>query len=89
MRRLRADRQGQSDRFEVVVFTDPNDLLSYPLHNSRQEKAAKYSTVDVIVSNDYTWLGALENPVTAHTDYLENPDVQRVIACGLPLVTGC
>jgi hypothetical protein len=41
------------------------------------------------VSNDRTWLGLIENPVTAHLDYLANPDVGAMIACGQPRVAGC
>jgi hypothetical protein len=46
-----AERQKRVDRLQVVVFSDQNDLLSYPLRNSRQEQGAKYKSVDVIVSN--------------------------------------
>jgi hypothetical protein len=65
---------------KVVAFTDPNDLLSYILVPARQ--TATYDVVDVIVSNEKTYAGALERPDTAHTGYLKNRDVTRLIACG-------
>jgi hypothetical protein len=47
------------------------------------------AVADVLVSNDSTWLGMIENPVTAHLDYLANPDVGTMIACGYPSVALC
>lgn len=35
------------------------------------------------------WLGLLENPLAAHLDYLANPDVDALIACGYPQLAGC
>ncbi len=64
----------------VVAFTDPNDLLSYILVPSPNPRA--YPVVDVIVSNGKTYLGLLELPNEAHLNYLENREVQRLIACG-------
>jgi hypothetical protein len=65
----------------LVAFTDPNDLLSYRLLPSRYATPA-VRVADVLVSNQSTYLGWLENPATAHTGYLDNPDVALVIACG-------
>lgn len=70
----------------VVAFTDPNDSLSYILAPAKQ--VSNYDLVDVIVSNDNTYLGLLENPYTAHTGYLANIEVMRLIACGTSR-TGC
>lgn len=64
----------------VVAFTDPNDLLSYILAPAKQ--VPNYDVVDVIVSNDNSYLGFLENPYAAHTSYLANIEVRRLIACG-------
>ncbi|MBW8363351.1 MAG: hypothetical protein K0M39_02210 [Rhizobium sp.] len=64
----------------VVAFTDPNDALSYILAPAKQ--VANYDVVDVLVSNDNTYLGLLENPYPAHVGYLANPEVMRLIACG-------
>jgi hypothetical protein len=51
--------------------------------------APDVAVADVLVSNDRTWLGLLENPLTAHLDYLGNPDVGALIACGYPTPAGC
>jgi hypothetical protein len=75
-------------RLAVVAFTDPNDLLSYRLLPARYA-APDVAVADVLVSNDKTWLGLIENPVAAHLDYLANPDVGDLIACGFPRAPSC
>ena len=81
-------RPGQLGRLAIVAFTDPNDLLSYQLLPARYA-APDVAVADVLVSNDRTWLGLLENPVNAHLDYLRNPDVAQLVACGFPRAPGC
>jgi alpha-beta hydrolase superfamily lysophospholipase len=72
----------------LVAFSDPNDLLSYTL--DEQKYAQEGITVyNILVSNAPTWLGLLERPDTAHLDYLGNPDVGRLIACGQPASRLC
>jgi hypothetical protein len=89
LRRRQSNRRADTlQRLAVVAFTDPNDLLSYRLLSARYA-APDVAVADVLVSNDRTWLGWIENPMTAHLDYLANPDVGVMIACGLPRVTGC
>ncbi|RSZ57528.1 hypothetical protein HF313_26820 [Massilia atriviolacea] len=73
----------------VVAFTDPNDLLSYTLARSPFGARATYPIIDVVVSNAPTYLGLLELPTTAHTNYPRNTTVQRMIACGEPALEGC
>lgn len=68
-------------KLTVVAFTDPNDLLSYRILPSLNA-APDIGVADVLVSNDSTYLGFLELPNRAHTDYRINPDVTRLIACG-------
>ena len=75
-------------RLAVVAFTDPNDLLSYRLLPGRYA-APDVAVADVLVSNARTWLGLIEDPVAAHLDYLENPAVADMIACGDPRFSGC
>ena len=68
----------------VVAFSDPNDLLSYPLLGSSY-RSAQWSDVqfaDVLVSNDRSWFGLIENPWNAHTGYEKNPDVTRLMLHG-------
>lgn len=67
----------------VVAFTDPNDLLSYLLLPAHYD-SNKVAIANVLVSNDKTYFGLLENPYPAHTTYLENADVSQAIVCGLP-----
>ncbi|KIO50270.1 hypothetical protein [Nitrosospira sp. NpAV] len=65
---------------KVIAFSDPNDLFSYILVPSKE--VATYDVVDVVVSNKNTYFGFFEPPETAHTTYLANPSVMRLIACG-------
>jgi len=83
-----APRAGGIARLGVVAFTDPNDVLSYRLLPARYA-APDVAVADVLVSNDRTWLGLIEYPLTAHLDYLANPDVGALIACGYPKAAGC
>ena len=87
-RRQAAPRAGTISRLSVVAFTDPNDLLSYRLLPARYA-APDVAVADVLVSNGRSWLGQLENPLTAHMNYLDNPDVDALIACGYPKLAGC
>jgi len=72
----------------LTRFTDPNDLLSYRLLPARYA-APDVAVADVLVSNARTWLGLVEDPVAAHLDYLENPEVGELIACGYPRAPSC
>ena len=86
-RRQPAQRTEGLQRLALVAFTDPNDLLSYRLLPARYA-APDVAVADVLVSNARTWLGLIENPVAAHLNYLANPAVGELIACGFPRV-GC
>lgn len=80
--------QAAASPLTLVAFTDPNDLLSYTLPPERY--AAQGVTVyNIIVSNAPSYLGLLERPDLAHLDYLSNPDVGRLIACGQPTSKLC
>ena len=67
----------------VIAFTDPNDLLSYALLGAKRK--VSYDVVDVIVSNENTYLWMFENPYAAHTTYGQNAEVIKLIACGNPI----
>lgn len=75
-------------KLAVVAFTDPNDLLSYQLMPTRYA-GPDVTIADVLVSNSSTWFGLLEDPFGAHLDYLKNPDVGGMIACGWPRSKAC
>ena len=64
----------RTERIAIVAFTDPNDLLSYELHQK--------DTFNVIVSNTWTVFGTFENPWVAHTRYLDQPEIWALIVCG-------
>ena len=87
-RRQPTQRAGRLQRLAVVAFTDPNDLLSYRLLPARYA-APDVAVADVLVSNARTWLALLENPVAAHMNYLANPDVGALVACGWPHDAAC
>lgn len=72
----------------VVTHSMGSKLLSYTLPPERY--AAQGVTVyNIIVSNAPSYLGLLERPDLAHLDYLSNPDVGRLIACGQPTSKLC
>lgn len=64
----------------IVAFSDPNDLLSYRLLPDNE--LAGVELINVIVSNDTTYFGLLENPYTAHVCYNTNPSVIGLLALG-------
>lgn len=72
----------------IVAFTDPNDLLSCTLPPERYAGQG-VAVYNIVVSNAPTYLGLLERPDLAHLDYLSNPDVGRLIACGQPASKLC
>ncbi|WP_426319328.1 hypothetical protein [Pseudoduganella sp. R-43] len=83
-----APRSSSTGRLNLVAFSDPNDLLSYTLERERYAGLG-VDVVNVLVSNAPTWLGLLERPDHAHTNYLLNPDVARMVACGEPRSARC
>ena len=72
----------------LVAFSDPNDVLNYTLPPERYQGDVA-GVFNVLVSNAPTYFGLLEDPVRAHQDYLTNPDVGSLIACGRPRSTLC
>jgi hypothetical protein len=70
---------------KIVAFSDPNDLLSYEVI---ADDYGGRETVNVRVSNGFTYFGALESPLKAHLGYTENPDVLKLIQCGSHGVDG-
>jgi hypothetical protein len=86
--RVPAAPRGSAPRLTVVAFSDPNDLLSYTLERERYAGLG-VDVVNVLVSNAPTWFGLLERPDLAHANYLLNPDVARMVACGQPRSARC
>lgn len=83
----RQPKRSSMPQITVVAFTDPNDQLSYRL--LPQHYGDKAAIANVLVSNDKTYFGIVENPYTAHTTYLENNDVTQAIVCGIPVSEHC
>jgi len=77
-------RLGRPQILKVVAFTDPNDLLSFPLKDSHLDGGTTYKLTDVTVSNANTYFGIWENPLSAHQGYRKNEDVNKCIAFGYP-----
>lgn len=75
-------------KLTLVAFSDPNDLLTYTLERERYAPLG-VEVVNVLVSNAPTWFGLLERPDHAHGNYLLNPDVARMAACGQPRSARC
>lgn len=81
-------RRSNAGRLSLVAFSDPNDLLTYTLERERYAGLG-VDVVNVLVSNAPAWFGLLERPDHAHTNYLLNPDVARMVACGEPRSARC
>jgi hypothetical protein len=89
LRKRRAPASPRSaQQLTLVAFSDPNDLLTYTLERARYEGLG-VNVVNVLVSNAPTWFGLLERPDHAHANYLINPDVARMAACGQPRSARC
>jgi hypothetical protein len=76
---LRPDSLAAITTPTVVVFSDPNDLLSYRLIPSVLD-VSRARLINVIESNETTWFGYVERPDTAHCGYPWNPAVMGLIA---------
>lgn len=78
---LRTELLPNRGAVSIVAFTDPNDLLSYRLRPSDWPQTV--NVANVIDSNAGTLFGfLLENPEPAHTGYVDNARVMRLVLCG-------
>ena len=82
-KRLASNERRADRHLTLVAFTDPNDLLSYTLPPEKYARDG-ITVYNILVSNATTYLGLLERPDHAYLDYLTNPEVGRLIACGQP-----
>ncbi len=87
-KRLAVEGAATDRRLTLVAFTDPNDLLSYTLQSEKYARQG-VTVYNILVSNASTYFGLLERPDYAHLNYLTNPDVGRLVACGLPSSAHC
>lgn len=83
--------------FQIIGFSDPNDLFSFYTRGALpgQEGCLPLPSdmmLNVWVRNaGYSILGAVVNPATAHTTYLQNPYVLWMMLYGLdhPILPPC
>jgi hypothetical protein len=79
------------DGTEIVAFSDPNDLLSYPIPDDFVQKhmdsricpAVTNVTLNVVSVQDVPVLGELADPAGAHLDYENDPRVIALMVGGL------
>jgi hypothetical protein len=71
-------------RLDIVAFSDPNDLLSWPIPEwyLKDSDTLKLQITNVTLQNAFHWFGLLEWPESAHDDYMSNSTVWDVIKCG-------
>jgi hypothetical protein len=84
-RQSRLERQISPIHLHLVAFTDPNDLLSYPLGNTNVMESGSdqiaYSDVMISVAHS-ALLDLAVNPITAHTGHDKDRRVLDLIAHG-------
>lgn len=77
---------GKSGRppLPIVAFSDPNDVLSFSTrpYLAQLPPNERYQAVDVLVRNAWSF-GLFANPWTAHTGYLDNPKVLKLLFHGI------
>lgn len=81
--RLVKSRDAHAGTLEIVAFSDPNDLLSYPIPSwyVRDDLQFDMHITNVSVQNATHWL-IFEWPQDAHDGYFTQADVWGVIRCG-------
>jgi hypothetical protein len=73
----------------VIAFSDPNDLLSYPIPMAvRGFEDMRLVNVDLHVAK-WSFLGVFTNPIQAHEGYWTDPAVVHLIACGHGVDASC
>jgi hypothetical protein len=84
--RSRLPSKGVLKPVHIVAFTDPDDMLSYPLpqgYCKGNGKSVYIRCVNVLINNNNQSLfGQIANPVYAHTGYRKNRRVIAMISCG-------
>jgi hypothetical protein len=65
---------------QVIAFSDPSDLLTYPVPKLRDADGKDVAlVVNVYDRNESNWFGLFANPATAHTGHSANDDVLKLI----------
>lgn len=77
-----AQRQPAVLPLHLVAFSDPNDLLSYPLdQHSVSGSSIAYSNVVISIQRS-ALLGIVADPMTAHTGHERSPAVMDLLTYG-------
>jgi hypothetical protein len=78
------------DKTELIAFSDPNDLMSYPVPDkfadryieSRLCPSVTNVTINVVSVNSLLGLGDVANPLSAHLGYAADERVGALLANG-------
>jgi len=73
--------QALSDPISVVVYSDPNDLVGYPLTSQWIPDDGTATLTNVLISNGDNYFGAVANPLDAHRG-TARPQVFKMILYG-------
>ncbi|MER3424674.1 MAG: hypothetical protein C4293_17080, partial [Nitrospiraceae bacterium] len=83
------------ESLQVVVFSDPNDLLSFPIPESFVDELPQALQNKVLFTNvmlsiaDVGIFKNLADPITAHAAYETNPTVIKSMSCGTRTQATC
>jgi hypothetical protein len=83
------DKRKSNPCFQLVNFSDPNDILNFIVHTNRSPYCSCGATSEDLIQNveirNVKWalLGKYINPTSAHQDYGENPNVLWMVIHGL------
>ncbi|KIC36813.1 hypothetical protein [Leisingera sp. ANG-M7] len=70
-----------SEPISVVVYSDPNDLIGYPLTKEWIPDDGTAQLTNVLISNGSTYFGSIANPASAHSG-TARPEVFKMIIHG-------
>lgn len=73
--------QALSNPISVVVYSDPNDLVGYPLTSEWIPDDGTATLTNVLISNGDNYFGAIANPLDAHRG-TARPQVFKMILYG-------
>ncbi len=71
-----------SMKLDLLAFTEPNDLLSYPISVVQGSGQTQVRIINAYGRNPGLTLGVFRSPLSAHTAYDRNPAVIKLMAEG-------
>jgi hypothetical protein len=72
-----------SRRRQIIAVSDPSDLLSYPIPESISQQGTTFFNITRPLGHRLV-LGAVVEPLGAHTGAKKDGRVIKIIACGFP-----